>query len=103
MKTYCVYIMASSLRVLYVGVTSKLEARVWDHKQKKISGFTQKYNCSSLVYYESFGQIRAAIAREKQIKSWRREKKLNLVERINPQWKDLSEGWYPVIPTLTGI
>ena len=100
MKTYCVYIMASKLRVLYVGVTSRLVARVWDHKQKKVLGFTQKYNCGSLVYYETFGEVRTAIAREKQIKSWRREKKLNLIERTNPEWKDLSEGWYPAIPAL---
>jgi putative endonuclease len=92
--------MASRLRVLYVGVTSKLVARVWDHKQKKVAGFTQKYHCDSLVYYETFGEVRAAIAREKQIKSWRREKKLNLIERMNPDWKDMSEGWFPVIPAL---
>lgn len=100
MKTYCVYIMASKLRVLYVGVTSKLEARVWEHKSKRVAGFTRKYNCTRLVYYETFPDVRVAIAREKQVKAWRREKKLNLVESTNPQWKDLSETWYPAIPTL---
>jgi len=94
-KRYSVYILASKLRVLYTGITSNLVSRVWQHKTKRIPGFTQKYNCNQLVYYESFRDVGAAIAREKQIKGWRRSKKLNLVESTNPKWKDLSADWYP--------
>ncbi len=95
MKTYYVYIMASKLRVLYVGITSKIVARVWQHKQKEVKGFTERYNCNQLVYFDAFSDVRAAIAREKEIKGWRRSKKLNLIESMNPKWKDLSEDWYP--------
>ena len=94
MKTYYVYIISSKLRVLYTGVTSNLEERVRLHKEKKVRGFTQKYQCDRLVYFEAFTDVRAAIAREKQIKGWRREKKLNLIESTNPRWKDLSEQWF---------
>ena len=94
-KTYCVYILASKLHVLYTSITSNLVSRVWQHKTKQIPGFTQNYNCDQLVYFESFRDVRAAIAREKQIKGWRRTKKLNLIETTNPRWKDLSADWYP--------
>lgn len=94
-KTYCVYILASKLRVLYTGVTSNLVSRVWQHKTKQVPGFTQNYNCDQLVFFEAFRDVRAAIAREKQIKGWRRSKKLNLIESMNPKWKDLSADWYP--------
>lgn len=92
-KTYSVYIMASKLRVLYIGITSNLVARVWQHKTKQVRGFTQRYNCDRLVYFEIFADVRAAIAREKHIKGWLRTKKLNLIESINPKWKDLSADW----------
>jgi putative endonuclease len=94
-KRYSVYIVASKLRVLYTGITSNLVSRVWQHKTKRVPGFSGNYNCNQLVYYETFRNVGAAIAREKQIKGWRRSKKLNLVETTNPKWKDLSADWYP--------
>ena len=80
MKTYCVYIMASASRTLYTGVTNNLERRVSEHQRKLIPGFTSQYNINRLVHYEVFGDIRAAIAREKQIMGWRRTKKVALIE-----------------------
>lgn len=80
--------------VLYTGVTNNLERRVLEHKQKLVSGFTKKYNCTKLVYYSSGSYIREAITAEKQIKGWLRRKKISLIESENPEWKDLSEGWY---------
>lgn len=90
---YCVYIMTNHSRTLYVGVTSELEKRVQQHKQKLIPGFTARYNIGILVYYEMTSDVRAAIAREKQIKGWLRAKKVALIESVNPHWEDLSEGW----------
>lgn len=92
-KNYFVYIMSNRTRTLYTGVTNNLERRVSEHKQKLVPGFTSKYNITDLVYYEDYGDIRAAIAREKQIKGWLRSKKIELIESLNPQWQDLSEGW----------
>jgi putative endonuclease len=94
MKIYYVYIMASSSGTLYTGVTDDLERRVFEHKNKLIPGFSSKYNINRLVYYEETGDVQAAIYREKQIKSWRRNKKLDLIKSSNPKWQDLSEGWY---------
>jgi len=79
--------------VLYIGVTNSLERRMWEHKTKAISGFTKKYNCDQLVYFELTESIVQAIAREKQLKGWRREKKDALIARKNPEWKDLSAEW----------
>ncbi len=93
MREYFVYIMASASRVLYIGVTNSLARRVFEHQQKLIPGFSAKYNVVGLVYFESFDDIRDAIAREKQLKGWRREKKVDLIESMNPQWRDLSENW----------
>ena len=93
MRDYYVYITASRSRVLYVGVANDLERRVRQHKLKIIPGFTSRYNVDRLVYYESTGDIRAAIAREKEIKGWRREKKVALIEAVNPEWKDLTDEW----------
>ena len=90
MKTYHVYIMSSASRVLYVGITGDLLRRVWEHKQKKVPGFTARYRVTELVYFEAFGDVRAAIAREKQIKGWLRTKKIALIESFNPKWRDLS-------------
>jgi putative endonuclease len=78
-------------KVLYTGVTNDLERRIYEHKNKLIEGFTKKYNVSKLVYYECANDIYAAISREKQIKGWTRRKKNELIERVNPDWKDLSE------------
>jgi len=94
MKNYYVYIMASASRTLYTGVSNNLERRVSEHQLKLIPGFTSRYNINRLVYYEVFGDIRAAIVREKQIKGWRRTKKVALIESHNRDWKDLSDGWY---------
>ena len=93
-REYYVYILTNRVRTLYVGVTNGLVRRVYEHKHKLVSGFTKKYNVTWLAYYESTSDIRAAIAREKQIKSWRRSKKVELIEALNPNWKDLSLGWY---------
>ena len=76
---------------LYVGVTSDLPARVWQHRNGQIDGFSSKYGCVLLVYYERFVEMEAAISREKQIKAGSRKRKLELIERDNPQWKDLYE------------
>ena len=85
---------SNSRRALYTGVCGVLYDRVFQHKNNLIDGFTKKYKCHRLVYFECFAYIGHAIAREKEIKGWRREKKNALVETMNPQWKDLSEGWY---------
>lgn len=95
MKTYYVYIMTNRSRTLYTGVTNDLKRRVWEHKQKLVSGFTQKYNLTKLVYFEAGSNIRAAIARGKKIKGWLRAKKVALIDSVNPQRKDLSETWFP--------
>jgi putative endonuclease len=85
--------MASLSRVTYVGVTSDLEKRVFQHKHGTVPGFTSKYQINRLVYLESFGDIRDAIAREKEIKGWRREKKVALIVEKNPTWADIAESW----------
>jgi len=90
---YHVYILASASGVLYTGVTNFLERRVRQHKAKLVEGFTKKYDVTRVVYYEPHGQIKSAISREKQIKSWRREKKLTLIQRMNPKMRDLSEDF----------
>ena len=87
---YHIYIMASTSGVLYTGVTSHLEARVAQHKQKLFPGFSAQYNATKLVYFEPFSDVRTAIAREKQFKRWRREEKIFLIERANPTWRELS-------------
>ena len=85
-----VYILASKRNgTLYIGVTSDLIARTWNHKERIQEGFTKKYNVKMLVYYEEFGDIQSAIARETQIKRYYRQWKLNLIETFNPEWKDL--------------
>jgi len=92
---YYVYILTNkSNTVLYVGVTSDLERRVWEHKEKVYAGFTSKYNVNKLVYYEDFQWIHDAIAREKQLKGGSRQKKIDLILIENPAWNDLSLGWY---------
>jgi putative endonuclease len=94
LKNYYVYITASKSRTLYTGVTNNLERRVLQHRGKLLPGFTARYNINRLVYYEVFGEIVAAIAREKQIKSWGRMKKVALIDSANRDWKDLSADWY---------
>ncbi|HEX4007442.1 MAG TPA: GIY-YIG nuclease family protein [Acidobacteriaceae bacterium] len=94
-----VYIVASRTRALYIGVTSNLEVRVQQHRDKLFEGFTADYNCNRLVYYERFTTPNRAIAREKQLKGWSRAKKLALIQKMNPAWIDLSEEWgQPIEP-----
>jgi putative endonuclease len=90
---YHTYMMASASGVLYTGVTNHLERRVTEHQSKSTPGFSSRYNTTKLVYFEPFSNIRDAIAREKQWKTWRRNKKVALIERLNPQWQDLSEDF----------
>ena len=92
-RHYFVYIMSSRSKTLYVGVTNNLIHRTLQHKTGVIQGFTSRYNIHRLVYVEHFADIRLAISREKQIKSWRREKKIALIEHLNPTWQDLAEQW----------
>jgi len=92
-KKFYVYIMASRSRTLYVGVTNDLERRVDEHKRGQLPGFTSRYRVSRLVYFEATENVESAIAREKEIKGWRREKKVALIESSNPTWEDLSAEW----------
>ena len=92
-KNYYVYVLASKSRVLYVGVTGFLMARVLQHKSGEYEGFTQRYKVNRLVHFEVFQYVNNAIARETEIKKWRREKKVALLEANNPTWEDLAAGW----------
>lgn len=96
--SYFTYIVASRSRTLYVGVTGNLLKRVFQHKWGEHGGFTERYNCDRLVWFESHQDVTRAIAREKQLKAWRREKKLALIEKTNPAWVGLSKDWYDVEP-----
>jgi putative endonuclease len=89
-RTFYVYILAGKSGVLYTGITNHLPRRVSEHKEKRMPAFTQKYSVTKLVWFELYGAALSAIAREKQIKSWRRSKKIALIEAINPNWLDLS-------------
>jgi putative endonuclease len=93
MAVYHVYILASSSGVLYIGVTNHLERRVTEHKQQPRSGFTKKYQVFRLVYFEPFGDVRNAINREKQLKRWRRDKKIALIRGMIPKFRDLSDDF----------
>jgi len=93
-KTLYVYIMASKSGTLYVGVTSNIKRRVYEHKQHLMPGFTDKYDVDKLLYVEMIGDPASAINREKQIKKWRREKKVASIDSVNPEWNDLSQDWY---------
>jgi putative endonuclease len=93
-KLYYVYILASQRRVLYIGMTSNIEQRVFQHKTHAVEGFTTKYNVTNLFYFERHGSVLTAIRREKELKAWRREEKIKLIESTNPKWRDLSYGWF---------
>jgi putative endonuclease len=97
-KQFHVYIMTNRPRshVLYTGITGNLSHRVFQHKGKLVPGFTSRYNLTRLVYYECFVYLDAAIAREKEIKGWRRSKKIHLIETMNPHWHDLAQSWTEV-------
>ncbi len=93
MKSFYVYILSSKAGVLYVGVTNDIKRRVYEHKNHIFEGFTDKYEVDRLVYFETKRNATSAIKREKQIKAWRREKKVKLIDSINPDWEDLSRDW----------
>ena len=94
MRQYYTYIITNKRNgTLYTGVTNNLTRRVYEHKNKLVEGFTSKYGLNCLVYYEEFGDVRLAIAREKQIKEWLRIKKIALIESKNPAWSDLAEAF----------
>ncbi|MBX3049049.1 MAG: GIY-YIG nuclease family protein [Anaerolineales bacterium] len=91
---YYIYILSNPTGTLYTGVTNNLERRIWEHKARANQGFASKYKIDLLMYYEEFDFVEDAIAREKQIKAWRREKKRNLIETTNPTWQYLSHDWF---------
>lgn len=93
-RHYYVYILASLSGTLYIGITSNLEKRMVEHKEGLVPGFTKQYSVHRLVYFESYDEVRNAIHREKQLKGWRREKKIALIQSKNPSWKDLARVWY---------
>lgn len=93
-KTVYVYILANRSRTLYVGMTNDLERRMFEHKTKRVPGFTARYNIDQLVYYEELAGPWSAIEREKVLKGWLRAKKVVLIESVNPNWDDLSAGWF---------
>ncbi|WP_420237856.1 GIY-YIG nuclease family protein [Telmatobacter bradus] len=98
-RVYCVYIMASRSRTLYIGVTGNLQKRVFEHKWREHEeSFSARYHCDRLVWFERHNDVSAAIAREKQLKGWRRAKKIALIEASNAVWIDLSKNWYDVEP-----
>ena len=93
-KTYAVYIMTNySQTSFYIGITGNLQKRVWEHKNKFVEGFTKRYNIDRLVYYELTDSVETALNREKQLKRWHRDWKINLIKEMNPQFKDLSTDW----------
>ena len=94
MKSYYAYILASRSGVLYVGMTNDIKRRVYEHKNHLVEGFTSKYLVDRLMCFESFDSAESAIKREKQIKNWSREKKVNLIDSVNSKWDDLAADWY---------
>ncbi len=103
MKTYYLYILASKKNgTLYTGVANNLVKRVYEHKENLVPDFTQKYNVHHLVYYEEFSDIYSAIAREKRIKKWKRQWKINLIEKMNPDWRDLYDN-FDCCPSVGGV
>jgi len=86
--------MTNKSKTLYVGITNNIKKRVYGHKNKLVPGFTKKYNITRLIYFETFADVYSAIVREKTIKGWLRKKKVELITKTNPDWKDLSRDWY---------
>jgi putative endonuclease len=95
--TYYVYILSSRSRTLYTGVTNNLMRRLREHREGLVAGFTSRYRIHRLVYFERYGSVFRAIAREKEIKGWLRAKKIALIEEHNPTWNDLAAGWFPIV------
>jgi putative endonuclease len=101
---FYVYILQSaSRRALYIGMTNNLDRRVFEHRMHRAVGFTDDYCAIRLVYWENFSNVHNAVAREKQLKNWRREKKLRLIEKFNPEWKDLAVDWYESATSLDSL
>ena len=94
MADFYVYILTNSARTLYVGVTNDLERRIWQHRHGGGESFTRRYRLTMLAYCENYETPSAAIAREKELKGWRRARKIELIERANPQWLDLAADWF---------
>jgi putative endonuclease len=92
---FFVYILASRSGVLYIGVTRDLLRRMYQHRVGQVPGFTQRYHVNRLVFYEETPSARRAFERERQIKGWKRQKKIRLIETLNPEWVDLAEEWFP--------
>jgi putative endonuclease len=104
-RRFYVYIMTNGPKaaILYIGVTGNIRRRVWQHKNKLVPGFTGRYNLTSLVYYECFVYPDAAIHREKEIKAWRRRKKLQLIKSVNPRWDDLARDWQNMFKPTSAV
>ncbi|MBU1873216.1 GIY-YIG nuclease family protein [bacterium] len=92
-KQYYVYILSNQNHRLYIGMTSNLNHRIYQHKNHLIDGFTKRYNIDQLVYFEITEDVWSALNREKQLKKWRREKKIHLIKAVNPEWNDLASDW----------
>ncbi|HTV06887.1 MAG TPA: GIY-YIG nuclease family protein [Acidobacteriaceae bacterium] len=101
-RRYSTYIVASRTHVIYIGVTNDIERRMREHKNDEFDSFTSKYKCNRLVWLEQYNSPSAAIARETQLKGWRRSRKIDLIERSNPTWIDLSEEWGRTFLKQTG-
>ena len=97
-RDYYVYLLTNRSGTLYTGVTNDIQRRLYEHRNKLVEGFTKKYNIAMLVYYEVTDDINEALTREKQIKAWRRSKRVALIESRNPQWRDLSDGGFSPAP-----
>lgn len=93
-RIYCVYIASNKSRAIYVGITSDLMGRMPQHRSRSLPGHTSKYRIDRLIYFETTEDVRSAVQREKQIKGWRREKKVRLIESQNPTWEDLAAKWF---------
>lgn len=93
MKDYYVYMISNKSKTLYVGMTNNIIRRMYEHKNKLIDGFTKRYKITKLVYFETTPDVNSAIKREKQLKNWHRQWKINLIESMNPGWQDLSLNW----------
>jgi putative endonuclease len=97
-RDFYVYLLTNRTGTLYTGMTNDIQRRMYEHKNKLVEGFTKKYNIDMLVYYEVTSDVGEALTREKQVKAWRRSKRIALIESVNPQWQDLSEGWFASPP-----
>ena len=102
MHDYCVYILSNASRMFYVGVTNDLMRRMSEHRQKLHPGYAARYNIKHLVYYEQYGDIGLAIAREKELKGWTRGRKEALIRESNPEWRDLCEEWFREVRRVMG-